>query len=275
MNNIKEASNYTGLSGIYKIINLTTGRFYIGQSKDLNARLKSHLRMLRQNKSRNVILQNAFNKYGEKDFVFEVLELINYDKIELDNLEQYYINYLTPYYNICKIVNSPSSGLTKEERSKIAIKNWQSSEYRNKVMKAKEWYYKSDTTEIHKKCAEGRKLFWKNASEEYKTNVKAKISKGNKGKIISEAHKELLRNKTKGKKLSNETKVKISEALRRRVRKTKRIKVEYRDGRTIEYLTISAIIKNELVSSKSIFKSINNNCWVSKNSRKFTLLEEY
>ena len=60
--------------GIYKIENLINGKIYIGQTLCLTTRFKSHLSLLRKNRHRNSHLQAAFNKYGELNFVFNVVE---------------------------------------------------------------------------------------------------------------------------------------------------------------------------------------------------------
>lgn len=54
--------------GIYQIKNKINGKVYIGQSINIEKRLKRHLNDLRKLKHRNQHLQNAFNKYGEKSW---------------------------------------------------------------------------------------------------------------------------------------------------------------------------------------------------------------
>lgn len=80
------------ISGVYKIVCKTSGRFYVGSSKNLNERWNTHLCNLRGNKHINRHLQSSFNKYGEDSFVFETLE-----ECDVDNLfdrEQFYIDSL-------------------------------------------------------------------------------------------------------------------------------------------------------------------------------------
>jgi len=60
-------------SGIYQIRNLITGDLYIGQSINLMNRKGQHFSCLRLNRNNHPHLQNAFNKYGEENFVFEIL----------------------------------------------------------------------------------------------------------------------------------------------------------------------------------------------------------
>lgn len=79
--------------GIYQIRNLVDGKIYIGSSCNVASRWIEHQHDLKKNEHRNHRLQNAFNKYGEDSFVFEVLELIDKDKKDIQfEREQYWIN---------------------------------------------------------------------------------------------------------------------------------------------------------------------------------------
>lgn len=85
-------------SGVYKILNTENGNFYIGSSKDLDKRWIIHKSRLKIGKHINCILQRSWNKYGEKIFVFDIVELCDKDK--LFEREQFYIDNLKPKYNI-------------------------------------------------------------------------------------------------------------------------------------------------------------------------------
>lgn len=93
-------------SGIYIIKNTITNKFYIGSSSNIKKRFKVHKRMLKTNIHHSIHLQRAFNKYGEKNFDFIILELTD----DLLNREQYHINTLLPDYNIAKNSKSPMKG---------------------------------------------------------------------------------------------------------------------------------------------------------------------
>ena len=76
--------------GIYQIRNKVDNKIYIGSSKELKIRKSKHFRMLKDGKHDNKHLQRAFNKYGESNFVFEIVELC--DENEQFVLEQYWID---------------------------------------------------------------------------------------------------------------------------------------------------------------------------------------
>lgn len=90
-----------GIPGVYSITNKLNKKIYIGSTVNLFTRLKQHLDELRHNKHGNPYLQNAFNKYGEENFEFGILEFNNEINLILQtphkiNLvryrEQYYLN---------------------------------------------------------------------------------------------------------------------------------------------------------------------------------------
>lgn len=83
---------------IYRIVNIHTGKIYIGQSKHIQKRRIAHFLMLRNNKHHSAKLQAAYNKYGESSFYFEIIEReIPLDKI--NEREIYWINYYDSLVN--------------------------------------------------------------------------------------------------------------------------------------------------------------------------------
>ena len=75
--------------GIYKITNLLTDECYIGQSKDIERRLAEHKTQRMSSIDRDI--QN----FGVDNFSFEVI--CECQENELDDLENYYINYYNSY----------------------------------------------------------------------------------------------------------------------------------------------------------------------------------
>ena len=61
-------------SGIYKILNIVNKKVYVGSTADFTFREQEHFYRLEKRFHHNVKLQNAFNKYGRQNFVFEIIE---------------------------------------------------------------------------------------------------------------------------------------------------------------------------------------------------------
>lgn len=109
-------------SGIYSIFCISNNKYYIGQAIDIEKRIKAHINKLKANTHHSPYLQNTFNMYGEKDFIFEVVEYCNIE--ELDTKEQHYIkmyNSLNPNGFNCTIGGNGIRGFVFSEETK---KNW-------------------------------------------------------------------------------------------------------------------------------------------------------
>lgn len=78
------------ISGIYKIINKTNNKYYVGKSINIKQRFISHKCELRRNNHDNSRLQKAWNKYGENNFEFKIIEELPYEKLTV--IEQEYLN---------------------------------------------------------------------------------------------------------------------------------------------------------------------------------------
>ena len=102
-------------TGIYVIRNKINNKVYIGQSTNVNGRWRQHLSHLRRNIHHNEHLQSAWNKYGEINFEFSILELC--DISCMDELERFYIS----KYNSMNAnfgYNRESGGNLKKKSSK-------------------------------------------------------------------------------------------------------------------------------------------------------------
>jgi group I intron endonuclease len=75
--------------GIYKITNKVNGKCIIGSSVNMESRLACHKSILKDNKHYNTYLQHSWNKYGEDNFIFEIINLC--DKENLLEFEDYFI----------------------------------------------------------------------------------------------------------------------------------------------------------------------------------------
>lgn len=106
---------------IYQILNIVNNKCYIGSSICYTKRKVNHLYFLRRSKHHSLKLQRAWNKYGEENFRFVVLEKFEYStKEEVLQKEQLYLDNLKPYYNIALFANS-CLGVTHGEPKMIDI----------------------------------------------------------------------------------------------------------------------------------------------------------
>ena len=90
--------------GIYKFTNKINNKVYIGQSRNINKRIKEHFYKANLESGQDYfsLLHIAIRKYGEENFDVEILEECSTDS--LDERERYYItlyNCITPNgYNV-------------------------------------------------------------------------------------------------------------------------------------------------------------------------------
>jgi bifunctional DNA-binding transcriptional regulator/antitoxin component of YhaV-PrlF toxin-antitoxin module/predicted GIY-YIG superfamily endonuclease len=114
------------ISGIYMITNIVNYKKYIGSSINLHDRCNKHKAQLKNNKHHNFHLQNAWDKYGEENFKFEIIELVS-DKEKLIEREQYWIDKLDTSnqlkgYNLNPIAGSQlGRKVPKENREKFKL----------------------------------------------------------------------------------------------------------------------------------------------------------
>lgn len=180
-------------SGIYMILNLINGKYYIGYAKNFIERWDRHINDLNNNNHHNYHLQNAWNLYGEKNFQFDILD--ECEEEFLCSMEHYWCNLLLPHnknygYNIAPTNPFCKPCMAEETKLRISLAN------KGKEVKPETRAKISNTLMGH----EG--AFKKGMHTEESKN---KISLGNKGKIRTKEHKEILRIARTGKKLSEET----------------------------------------------------------------------
>lgn len=111
------------MQGIYKITNVKNEKVYIGKSIDIQRRWIQHRSSLNRNVHRSGHLQNAWNKYGEDNFIFEILCETN-SELETNEQEIYYIGlYNSTDENYGYNLRSGGEGgtLNDETKQKISI----------------------------------------------------------------------------------------------------------------------------------------------------------
>lgn len=177
--------------GIYCFINTHNGKRYVGQSIDIDARHKGHLRELNNNTHRNAHLQGAFNKYGSACFEFHMLEECGADMLDMREIAwiNYYHSFGEGGYNLT------SGGENRKEVSE-ETRAKQSAAKKGKTLSAE-----------HK-----RKISVAGKGRTHSAESKTKIGGFHKGKIVSLEQREAQRKTMTGRKASDETRQKMSEA---------------------------------------------------------------
>jgi len=131
--NILENSTVTNGAGVYIFENLVTKKVYVGSSKNMFYRCKTHLKKLNDNNHLNPKLQNSWNKHGKDKFKIYVKETVKFSndkkilKKRLMKCEQHYIDTLDCIKNGYNIVPTAFSNLgyhhTQETKDKISKAN--------------------------------------------------------------------------------------------------------------------------------------------------------
>jgi len=80
------------ITGIYSITHVDSGRVYIGSATNIQSRWNYHRASFRTGKNCSPYLKNAWDKYGEDAFKFDIIEIVP-DKNDLLKREQYWIDY--------------------------------------------------------------------------------------------------------------------------------------------------------------------------------------
>jgi len=175
--------------GIYAIIHKATGNQYVGQSSNIEKRFTQHRVDLKRGKHCNPKLQNAWNKYGEAEFEFMVLEECEADN--LDEREQSYID-TKPWFNIALFANSNMRGRKHSEKSLAKM-----SQVKKGILPTKEAREKMSSAAKGRKHTEEAlaKMIASKKGVARTPEVRAKISATLKGRPLSEATKAKMRGK--------------------------------------------------------------------------------
>lgn len=128
------------ICGIYKITNTVTGDFYIGSSKDVKQRWRSHKKPSSWKQQPNNQLYKDMQKYGTDKFDFQILEEVA--EAYLKEAEQQFIETLKPTYNRCN------------------AKGWDVERYKESQKKASRKYEKTDKRKKCKKEYENQLCFY-------------------------------------------------------------------------------------------------------------------
>lgn len=117
-----------GKSGIYRFVNNTNGKSYVGSSVSLSRRFRYYYSLAcleKKIKGGSSIIYRALLKYGYSNFSIDILEYCEINV--LIEREQYYFDLLKPEYNILK-----------KARSNLGFKHSEATKYRMSINNAKE-----------------------------------------------------------------------------------------------------------------------------------------
>jgi len=135
-------------SGVYKITS-PSGRVYIGQSKNIDRRIKEYKKMSNCNGQPKLYL--SFLKHGSENHSYEVLELCDLDIInERERYWQEYFNCIKEGLNCCYVkTNEKKMVVSDEARKKMSVAGKgkkQSKEHVLKRTESKKGYRHSEET---------------------------------------------------------------------------------------------------------------------------------
>lgn len=112
------------ISGIYSITNTVNGRWtkYIGSSCEIGERFRRHKWNLGNGTHYNDHLQKSWNKYGGEAFVFQIVELVERER--LLEREQHWLDEAlasADVYNVSASAESPMAGRSHTDEAKRKI----------------------------------------------------------------------------------------------------------------------------------------------------------
>jgi len=210
-------------SSIYIIRNLVNNKVYVGSAVNTDKRWSQHKHSLKEGKHHSCLLQRVWDKYGEQNFKFEIIQEVQ-NPIHLLSYEQVFLDYYKSYehdkgYNICKIAGSPF-GLKRSDEAKQKMREAKkniSEETKQRLRQVNIGKKHSDETKqrmreanIGKKHSEETKKKIRNSAKNLSEETRQKMRDA--AKNMTEEHKQKLREAHTGKKLSDETKQKMSKA---------------------------------------------------------------
>lgn len=181
---------------IYKIINLTNGKFYIGSTNNTKVRFRTHRNKLRKGCHHCAHLQAAWNMYGEEAFIFKVVSTI----AEGESLQEAEDLWLLKHfgaehcYNTGRRSGAPWRGGIREKHPNFG--SAVSDEERQRISNTLKSFYAA--------APENHPRYGKRHTEE----TKRLISEHRKGKMAGENHYRY------GQTVSDEVKKKIGDAQR-------------------------------------------------------------
>jgi group I intron endonuclease len=208
--------------GIYIIQNLKNEKVYIGQSVDCEKRINGHIFRLKRNQHKNNYLQKSFNKHGIENFKFEILK--ECQKENLDDLERFFIRVYYSWKREFGYNNTFGGhfGEITNDSKKKQLKNSfhnghhkHSEETKEYIRQLKKEYYKNFDNRLFKEKNHMFGQKWEDHPEWSRNSCVFGMKKENHplwGKHHSEKSKQLMSEKAKIRKISDETRQKYTKS---------------------------------------------------------------
>lgn len=230
--------------GLYKIVNKTNGKFYIGSSVNMPRRFNSHILDLTKNKHDNQHLQHSWNKYGKDSFIFEV-----YRTCEPSNLlieEQKELD--------CWVGKDECYNMRKDAKCPISPGEHRSNEVKKKISLAQKgkprFYARGNKWSLGRKHTPQTIKKMKNRQSSFNNIQKAQLF--NTGRIYSREHCLHIKNSKLGQFHNSKDREKISVGVNKAISEGRyhKNKVHQNEHENIKSLYLSGSMNKRQLSFK-------------------------
>jgi group I intron endonuclease len=224
--------------GVYKITNTKTGEFYVGSTAIAFSTRWSQWKANFYHGRLNERLLADLGRFNASDFSFSIIECVS-DESRVLEREQYWIDKLRPYYNICPKAGSRLGSKMSEATRRKMLGRKASKNTRAKMSASQKGRPRPPMSKQHclniSKANKGRRVWNKGLSGIYSKATLKKISDAGKGRPCSaltrlkrsKAMKAVKRTKQwcrriskalNGRPVPTDTRLRIAESVRRRHR---------------------------------------------------------
>ena len=206
----KILSDNKGKAGIYQWTHKESGKTYIGSAVNISNRLKDYYSKNHLERNKTMYINNALLQHGYDAFSLTILEYVDISTLSIEEArkliilrEQFFLDYLSPEYNILKVAGS-SLDFIHSEKTKTKISEALTGENHPRGMLGKS--YSAETKAKISKTLISIEITGENHPMFGKTGKNHPLfGKAHSAETIAKMSETHL-----GKKLSKETKTKIS-----------------------------------------------------------------